>query len=581
MVENIATSTEYDFITDKTVIHNALDRVVNSPEFNGSKRSIQILKYIVEKHLKGEGKQINGTTIAQDVLNAGVDFDPSTNPIVRVQAGRLRKLLSEYYRRSGKNDDVLIYVAKGQYAPQFGKRSELQTIIDTPKNHTRSPLTYTKWLAVSLAAIAILVFLFYGQKNTPASSPLITQTQATYPSIAILPFQNLTNDPNHDVLKQGFQHQLGSDLSRFRVIRVVFSDLQYEQIFAEKLPISDYVLEGTFLSVASEIDLIIKLINVQTGKTISQHRVKRKNGDNSYFNALVDISENLSRTFAGHHGSLVEESLQNIKLDLANNKYTDLKAFECLSLFHQFEANKSAENFNHAASCLSYQVSQNKNDSSLLAALAWVMAYGSPETGLFKDYQIEGDYSLTKALQTAEKAIALNPGDSLAYQYTALIQWRKGLHTAAIQSIRRSIQLNPASSENLSNLGSFLSFTGDWENGLHATHEAIAQNPNASYWYFTPLFMRAVLDRNGKEAVRYAKKLADTGGYDGSVYMLIAACITGDAKAISRLKPIVKAYAREHEGDPIYVTRRWVQSPTIINALESELESISISIPEN
>ena len=74
--------------------------------------------------------------IAQDVLGAGIDFDPSTNPIVRVQAGRLRKLLAEYYRRSGKDDNVLVYITKGQYAPQFSVRN---TAIETKQTQNIFP----------------------------------------------------------------------------------------------------------------------------------------------------------------------------------------------------------------------------------------------------------------------------------------------------------------------------------------------------------------------------------------------------------------------------------------------------------
>lgn len=584
MQEDDISLDNYTKITDKTVIASALERVTNSPEFKDSKRSKQLLNYIVEKYLAGETAQINGTTIAQDVLGAGIDFDPSTNPIVRVQAGRLRKLLSEYYRRSGKKDNVLIYVSKGQYAPQFGERNELQPIIAAPKNtRTYTAREIAKWFAIGLTTLVLLVSLFYSLRNDQTNPQQTAQSNAIYPSIAILPFQNLTSDPSKDVFKQGFQHQLGTDLSRFRAIRVVYSDLQFEEIFAQKMPIADYVLEGTFLSIENEIDLLIKFINVKTGQTITQHRVKRKSDDDSYYNALANISSSLSGQYAGQDGALVKESLKEIRLelDLENHRHKDMKAFECLSLFHMFEANKSKENFDHAAKCLPYQVSQNETDSSLLAAFAWITTYGNFETGLLKEYPVKEDYSLTKALELAEKAVALNPGDSLAYGYVALIQWRMGRKEAAIQSMRRSIQLNPAASANLANLGHFLSFTGDWENGFKASRKAIAQTPNAPYWYFTPLFMRAVLDGNAKDATHYSQKIGIVKGRDGTTYLIIAAHIAGDTQTVNKLKPVIETYAAKHGGDPLYITRRWVQSPVIISALEAELMAIGISVPKN
>ncbi len=575
---------KYPRITDTTVIQDALTRVINSPEFKDSKRSKQLLKYIVEKYISGETEHINGTTIAQDVLGAGVDFDPSTNPIVRVQAGRLRKLLSEYYRRSGKDDEVLIFVAKGQYVPQFGKRQPPQP----PTN--KAPLISLRTLCYSIFALGIIILgililpsVWYSSQKMPLVKQEVTispQIQ-TYPSIVILPFQNLTEDPKYDVLKQGFQHQLGTDLSKFQVVRVIFSGETYEEILAATDPLADYVLEGTFLSVEIEVDLIIKLTNIKTRKTIAQHRIKEKSGSNSYFDALSNISSNLSMQYAGRTGVLANESLANLKKEMTLSDITpkNLKTFECLSLFHKFEADKTIDNFNQAAPCLQYQVSQGEADSSIYASLAWLTLHAAPETGLFNNMPNPEKYSLEKALELAEQAIAIDPSNSVAHNYEALIQWRLGHADAAIMSIRQSIQLNPADASSLSNLGQFLCYSGDWGNGLKAINEAIKLNPNAQYWYYIPLFARAVLDRDGKKAEQYVQKHFGVGGAGGNVFALIAASMNGDIKKIQALKPLVEQYALEHDGDPLFMIRRTLQSSMIIDAFEAELKSVGISLP--
>lgn len=581
MQKNDTSPDKHTKITDESVIAGALERVTNSLEFKDSKRSTQMLNYIVEKYLSGHANQINGTTIAQDVLGASIDFDPSTNPIVRVQAGRLRKLLSEYYRRSGKDDHVIIYVAKGQYAPQFERRNPLP-ITNSPQNKSKfSPRKITKWFLTCLIGVTILASLIYGLRNT--LTPQTAQTTTIYPSIVILPFHNLTGYPKYDVLGQGFQHQLGTDLSKFRVVRVVFSSQTYEEILATTNPNADYVLEGTFLSVENEIDLLIKLRNVKSGKTITQHRIKEKSGDDSYFNALANISANLSMQYAGRIGVIAKDSLANLKqeMETSNKTSLNLKAFECLSLFYRFEEDKTLENFNHAAPCLEHQVSQNGADSSLYAALAWITVYASPRTELFKNIPNPEKYSLQRALELAEQAIAIDPSNSIAHNYVALIQWRLGHPNAAIMSIRRSIQLNPADASNLSNLAQFLCYTGDWENGLEASREAIRLNPNAQYWYYTPLFARAVLDRDGEKADLYAQKHFGVGGSDGATFALIAASINEDENKIEVLKPLVEKYAIEHGNDPLYITRRFLRSTMIIDAFAAELIAVGISIPEN
>ena len=576
----------YTKVTDKTVIASALDRAINSPEFTGSNRSKQLLQYIVEKHLSGKANQINGTTIAQDILGAGVDFDPATNPIVRVQAGRLRKLLAKYYRDSGKDENVLIFIAKGQYAAQFGKLSEFKPKQSSP---VKMPfITIPKLLIAACVGGVIFLSWYYIQKNK--ISPLLQisaehNITSAYPRIAITPFHNLTNDPKNDIYEQGFQHQLATDLYQFRTVKIIISDLDTADIMNAKPLTADYLLEGTFLSVSDNIDLIVKLIDIKSGSTVKQYRITRKLGDDSYFNALVDISSDLSEKFAGQEGALVKQSLNAIKnkldVDLKNHRHMNLKAFECLALFHRFEARKTVENFNHANGCLKHQISLNPEDSTLLAALSWITVYGGPESGLFKEGQLQGDYSLEKALQLATQAVAYHPGNSRAYEFMALIQWKMQRRDAAIQSMRRSILLNPSATANLANLGSFLSFNGNWTEGLEATHTAISQKQDQPYWYYTPLFMRAVLDHNGQDAMLYAKKHHDDSGADYGVYTLIAAALLDDKETIRTYIPIIKTAAAQHGDDPLFATRRWVQSPEIIAALESELKAIGISFPQN
>jgi len=100
-------------------IRAQLDRILGSTEFANSARLKDFLSYIVEEALAGRGGRIKGVTIAQSVFGAGESFDPETNSIVRVEAGRLRQRLGEYYAEAGHHDPIRISVPKGAYAPEF------------------------------------------------------------------------------------------------------------------------------------------------------------------------------------------------------------------------------------------------------------------------------------------------------------------------------------------------------------------------------------------------------------------------------------------------------------------------------
>lgn len=103
-------------------IRAALDRVVESPNFRAAPRLTSFLRFIVEATLAGQGDRIKGYSIAVGALGRSDTFDPQTNPIVRVEAGRLRRALERYYAGPGEHDRVLIELPCGSYVPAFVHR---------------------------------------------------------------------------------------------------------------------------------------------------------------------------------------------------------------------------------------------------------------------------------------------------------------------------------------------------------------------------------------------------------------------------------------------------------------------------
>jgi hypothetical protein len=96
-----------------------LERVVGSQAFHESESLRSFLTFIVNKLVAGEEDQIKEYTIAIDVFGRGAQFNPRIDSVVRVQAGRLRYKLQEYYTTEGKTDKVLIELPKGHYKPVF------------------------------------------------------------------------------------------------------------------------------------------------------------------------------------------------------------------------------------------------------------------------------------------------------------------------------------------------------------------------------------------------------------------------------------------------------------------------------
>ncbi|MEW9614883.1 hypothetical protein AB3G45_13740 [Shinella sp. S4-D37] len=100
-------------------VRHALAAVVASEAFSRSERLRSFLSYIVENELSGKAAQLKGYTIGIDVFGRTPGFDAGNDPLVRVQAGKLRKLLEQYYEKEGAGDGLRIRVPLGSYVPEY------------------------------------------------------------------------------------------------------------------------------------------------------------------------------------------------------------------------------------------------------------------------------------------------------------------------------------------------------------------------------------------------------------------------------------------------------------------------------
>ena len=103
-------------------IRLALHKVLSSSEFSSVFQLRSFLNYVVSKAIADRPDEVKGYTIAVEALGRDVSFNPVTDPIVRVEAARLRRRLAKYYSGSGKSDPIVIEIPKGSYVPVFTLR---------------------------------------------------------------------------------------------------------------------------------------------------------------------------------------------------------------------------------------------------------------------------------------------------------------------------------------------------------------------------------------------------------------------------------------------------------------------------
>jgi PAS domain S-box-containing protein len=111
-----------------TEVRAALERMVASESFRTCPRLAAFLRFVIEATLRGESAHLKGYTIAVEALGRSGDFDPQQDPIVRVEAGRLRRVIQHYYAGPGAKDLLFIDVPRGHYIPTFRYRRAEQAL---------------------------------------------------------------------------------------------------------------------------------------------------------------------------------------------------------------------------------------------------------------------------------------------------------------------------------------------------------------------------------------------------------------------------------------------------------------------
>ena len=183
-------------------VRAALARVLAAPEFVNAARLSRFLRFAVEKALAGTAAELKEYLLGVEVFDRGQDFDPRLDPIVRVEAGRLRGKLQEYYERTGLGDPVRIVIRKGSYAPIF------ETATPAAIQGTETP--WSRWIAAAALVIAVAgAGLYLIRTRTSAGAEFVT--------IAAIP----SSDSENAEFADGLVEVLSMELSKNPGIRVV------------------------------------------------------------------------------------------------------------------------------------------------------------------------------------------------------------------------------------------------------------------------------------------------------------------------------------------------------------------------
>src|SRR5829696_3501004 len=135
-----------------SAVRAQLDRILASPVFSRSQQLRRFLSFIVEQTLTGQAHTLKEAVLAHEVYGKGPDFDGGSDPVVRVDARRLRDKLREFYE--GRSDPIVISLPKGSYVPVFEVRSAPRAVL--PQTHQ---VTHRSRTSIVLGGLVLVLMV--------------------------------------------------------------------------------------------------------------------------------------------------------------------------------------------------------------------------------------------------------------------------------------------------------------------------------------------------------------------------------------------------------------------------------------
>lgn len=296
------------------------------------------------------------------------------------------------------------------------------------------------------------------------------QAEIKLPSLAVLPFANLTGDPQKEYLSDGVSEGLTTELSRFRSLFVIARSSSYTykgraataQEIGRDLYVR-YVVEGSVMRAGSKVRVNAQLIETATGNHIWADRYDRE------LKNLLTLQDEITRTIA----AVIEPELGNVERGRSRRKAPeDLDAWDWYQRGLWYMYQETAAGNLEALRQFEKAIELSPEFASAYAASAYVL-FGEMTSG----YREHSEKSLDTAFAAAERAVALDDKDAMAHLVLGRISLLRCKHEDSIGELESAINLNPNYADAYHALGFALTVSGRPEEALPLYETAIRLSP--------------------------------------------------------------------------------------------------------
>ena len=531
-------------------IRTQLARIMTSGPFQQSHRRQRFLEYIVSEALEGRIDRLKGYTIGIEIFDKPTSFDPLTDPIVRVEATRLRDKLREYYETEGQSDPVRIKVPKGSYTPHIEIRPSIaqepvtESLAPKQANRPSRPALLRGQSRIAGALTSALLLLLLGWSVWWPPTPFMTPKSQKL-SLAVLPFENIGDDPSWRRLADGMTQDITTDLSQSKDLLVVARN-STEIYRGKAADVRDvgrelgvrYVLQGSIQPSDNRIRITAQLIDARLGENVWSTRYNRPVAD--IFEVQSDVTESIVATLAGYEGAMAQAERKLIR----RKPPGVLKAYDHYLL--------GVEAKHGGASGGVTKEGLDEAERRFLKAIEIDPQLARAYVGLSYVYEYRLDLNIgvpaengARLIEVANKAVALDPNDAEAQMVLGHAFAYRGFADQALQQFARAEALAPSNADVLILIAWYLPQLDQSQRAVALAERALRLNPNYPAWYNQGLryvyFFGGAFDK----AVKFVKLVPNPNPLDYA-FLALASAMLDDM-------PAAKAAAAElHRRDPTW-----------------------------
>jgi hypothetical protein len=548
-------------------IRRAVDRIVVSDVFSRSPQLAAFLRFVVEAVLHGRQDRIKAYTIGIEVLRRDVKFDPQIDPIVRVEATRLRRAIERYYSGPGVQDQILIDLPRGSYVPIFRRRECAvvpQQVAPLRAAARLQPKAIAAIVGVALAAtlVGVILSVQFGVLRGPFGGGTLRPGNGM-PTVVIETPRILGVAPAGGAADL-LHVKINDAFARFDTINV----LQVAPAVATPAgaPRGDYHLASVIEYWTAASNIWFRLVDGADGTVVWSHT----------FEGVASLSESEADAIVITLANSLLQAYGVIRArDRARHLATPVGDPRYRCLLEASDAIGSADRGQHdrARDCLERWTAV---DPGFAVGFTFLALVYSREFLLGYEPRSGDPPMLDRSLALVRRALALKPESARAYLALLIVLFNRRDLTGAFAAAEKSVALNRYDMLALSEYGGRLILTGEVDRGMTMLRRARDFGTVYPSWQLIYLVIGSYLTGDMVEAARYASQIPTDNFPLGQVARALAAAGSGDPLAARQaIDSLVKAQP-SWKHDPRAELSRMIPDSKIVERLAVDLRAVGL-----